>query len=165
MSAEGKKILELRRLIPSISGCPKGCHECCYDVEISFSFYEWSRIKDKRMAHGGACPYLGKNGCDIYEDRPIICRLYGTKGMPIEARCPHHDLLKEVRAVNCVEPYEYSLVIFAYYGEILNKTGRHGPFADICKTKHAAIMAQCAKNKVLSAANKVLYAMIHGGRG
>ena len=25
-----------------------------------------------------SCPYLGKHGCDVYDERPLICRLFGT---------------------------------------------------------------------------------------
>jgi hypothetical protein len=25
-----------------------------------------------------SCPHLGKNGCEVYDDRPLICRLFGT---------------------------------------------------------------------------------------
>jgi hypothetical protein len=24
------------------------------------------------------CPYLGENGCQVYGERPLICRLFGT---------------------------------------------------------------------------------------
>lgn len=24
------------------------------------------------------CPYLGQNGCQVYLERPLICRLFGT---------------------------------------------------------------------------------------
>jgi hypothetical protein len=24
------------------------------------------------------CPYLGDNGCQVYGERPLICRLFGT---------------------------------------------------------------------------------------
>jgi len=25
-----------------------------------------------------SCPYLGANGCEVYDERPLICRLFGT---------------------------------------------------------------------------------------
>ena len=25
-----------------------------------------------------SCPHLGENGCQVYEERPLICRLFGT---------------------------------------------------------------------------------------
>lgn len=25
-----------------------------------------------------SCPHLGVNGCEVYEERPLICRLFGT---------------------------------------------------------------------------------------
>jgi len=33
--------------------------------------------------HAGAlaelsCPHLGENGCQVYAERPLICRLFGT---------------------------------------------------------------------------------------
>lgn len=24
------------------------------------------------------CPYLGEHGCEVYSERPLICRLFGT---------------------------------------------------------------------------------------
>ena len=24
------------------------------------------------------CPHLGPNGCEVYDERPLICRLFGT---------------------------------------------------------------------------------------
>lgn len=32
------------------------------------------------------CPYLGKNGCEVYAERPLICRLFGTTP---KLACPH----------------------------------------------------------------------------
>lgn len=25
-----------------------------------------------------SCPHLGENGCEVYAERPLICRLFGT---------------------------------------------------------------------------------------
>ncbi len=33
-----------------------------------------------------SCPHLGANGCQVYAERPLICRLFGTtQHLP----CPH----------------------------------------------------------------------------
>jgi Uncharacterised protein family (UPF0153). len=33
-----------------------------------------------------SCPYLGKQGCEVYDERPLICRLFGTTP---QLPCPH----------------------------------------------------------------------------
>lgn len=73
----------LYKKIPSFK-CMLGCTDCYGPVP--FSEWEWSRIKDKRQAKGLKCPYASRQGCEIYEQRPFVCRLYGA----IEIlRCPY----------------------------------------------------------------------------
>ena len=66
---------ELYNIIPDFE-CKKGCTDCCGPVP--FTAWEWGRIKDKRKANGITCPYAVDGQCDIYEKRPLMCRLYGT---------------------------------------------------------------------------------------
>lgn len=33
-----------------------------------------------------SCPHLGENGCEAYEELPLICRLFGTTP---SLRCPN----------------------------------------------------------------------------
>ena len=33
-----------------------------------------------------SCPHLGDNGCQVYAERPLICRLFGTTP---RLACPH----------------------------------------------------------------------------
>ncbi len=73
----------LRRKIPSFK-CLPGCTGCCGPTV--FSGLEWERVHDKRRATSLTCPYAGENGCDIYKDRPILCRLFGTVE---RMKCPH----------------------------------------------------------------------------
>lgn len=47
---------------------------------------EWNKLKDQRSIENIHCPYIGEPGCDIYHDRPIMCRLFGTVE---NLRCPH----------------------------------------------------------------------------
>ena len=70
-----------RRHIPAFE-CTPGCHDCCGPVTASSE--EMARLPVKsRQAHAQAlaelsCPHLGANGCQVYLERPLICRLFGT---------------------------------------------------------------------------------------
>ena len=70
-----------RKSIPSFA-CEPGCHDCCGPVTASSE--EVSRLPQKtEAAHVEAlanynCVYLGVNGCQVYDERPLICRLFGT---------------------------------------------------------------------------------------
>ncbi len=81
MSAKVHKALYAS--IPSFK-CKEGCTDCC--GPIPFSQWERKRIKIEPGKSGKPCPYLGEGGCLIYEQRPFICRLFGT--VP-EMPCPH----------------------------------------------------------------------------
>jgi len=82
-------IMRLREQIPSFE-CVAGCHDCCGPVTTSSE--EMSRLPVKTDAeHTEAlddfnCVHLGPNGCTVYSERPLICRLFGTtSNMP----CPN----------------------------------------------------------------------------
>ncbi len=88
MSNNPEIIARLRENIPSF-GCVPGCHDCCGPVTTSSE--EMSRLPVKTDAEHDAalneynCVHLGPNGCEVYAERPLICRLFGTThGMP----CP-----------------------------------------------------------------------------
>jgi len=75
------KVDLLRKNIPSFA-CKPGCHDCCGPVTTSSE--EMARLPVKSaleheiaLAHLN-CPHLGKNGCEVYNERPLICRLFGT---------------------------------------------------------------------------------------
>ena len=82
-------ITHLRKHIPSFE-CVPGCHDCCGPVTTSSE--EMSRLPVKtETEHTDAladfnCVHLGPNGCTVYAERPLICRLFGTTAkMP----CPN----------------------------------------------------------------------------
>jgi Fe-S-cluster containining protein len=66
--------------------CKEGCHDCCGIVP--FSKEEWEAVEPKLKATDIHCPYISDEGCAIYENRPFMCRLFGTSK---EKRmiCPH----------------------------------------------------------------------------
>ncbi len=89
-----KSLAEIYARIPRVSPCKPGCHDCC--GPIAMSRVEYGRLTGKRLSTSqppivasstGDCPYVSPvdGCCTKYEQRPAICRLYGTvEGM----RCP-----------------------------------------------------------------------------
>ncbi|MBH9303863.1 YkgJ family cysteine cluster protein [Pseudomonas aeruginosa] len=81
MSCIGRQIDQLRLQIPGFA-CKPGCHDCCGPVTASSE--EMARLPVKSEAEHDAalaewnCVHLGPNGCEAYEERPLICRLFGT---------------------------------------------------------------------------------------
>lgn len=115
MTKNSQKIRFFRERIPTFA-CTPGCHDCCGPVTASSE--EVSRLPVKTdKEHDDAlaeynCPYLGKQGCEVYDERPLICRLFGTTprmpcpnnqapGQMIDERIEKkiHDFLAETRQV------------------------------------------------------------------
>jgi len=89
MTEHGHIIRFFRQRIPAFA-CKPGCHDCCGPVTASSE--EVGRLPIKTEAEHDAalselnCVYLGANGCQVYGERPLICRLFGTSPtLP----CPH----------------------------------------------------------------------------
>lgn len=115
MTKNSQIIRFYRKHIPAFE-CVPGCHDCCGPVTASSE--EVARLPIKTEAEHKvalaqySCPYLGKNGCEVYGDRPLICRLFGTTPSlpcpngkrPIELIDPKielqiHQFLTETRQV------------------------------------------------------------------
>jgi Fe-S-cluster containining protein len=81
MDANTYKLKFFRERIPSFA-CVPGCHDCCGPVTTST--LEMARLPVKTEAEHEAalaalnCPHLGPKGCQVYDERPLICRLFGT---------------------------------------------------------------------------------------
>jgi Fe-S-cluster containining protein len=87
--------------IPSFT-CREGCHECCgivpfstderNRVAVSRPLEQWEPFVDSSWVPAAAlssfkCPFVGKDGCSIYELRPMVCRLFGAVDHPM-MKCP-----------------------------------------------------------------------------
>lgn len=100
---EATSIKKLRSMIPTFS-CKPGCHDCCGPVV--FSKWEWEQVADKKTATCIFCPYASFLGCEIYEHRPIICRLFGTiDRLKCPRGCRPEVLLTEEEAAAIMEEY------------------------------------------------------------
>lgn len=71
------------------------CNNCCHNKLIQINPYELLRLSSclgisttqfrkkhldgqflKQNKVSGACQFLGKEGCTVHKDRPLVCRLY-----------------------------------------------------------------------------------------
>ncbi len=79
------QILKLYAQIPKMTTCEPGCTRCCGPVPFTPS----ERAKIGAMTTGMylTCPFVGEKGCEIYENRPFMCRLFGAADVPL-LRCP-----------------------------------------------------------------------------
>lgn len=81
MTDNQQKLRSFRRQIPAFD-CKPGCHDCCGPVTASAE--EMAHLPVRGDAEHKAalaewnCPYLGTAGCQVYAERPLICRLFGT---------------------------------------------------------------------------------------
>lgn len=94
---------ELYEQIPSLPfKCIEGCKDCCGFVVCSD--YERSLQPDVEESKAVYCAFWD-NSCTIYENRPMMCRLFGTnKGM----KCQHFDYtpeMSEQQMVNLIKQY------------------------------------------------------------
>ena len=75
-------LTELERLIPQVPDrCPAGCSECCGPQFLSA--VEATRMGLEGSKHTGCtktfnCALLTSGGCSVYENRPFVCKLFGT---------------------------------------------------------------------------------------
>jgi hypothetical protein len=76
-----RELEDMRQRIPTFR-CIVGCHDCCGPVTASA--LEVGRLPARTEAEHTAalarldCVHLGKHGCEVYDERPLVCRLFGT---------------------------------------------------------------------------------------
>jgi uncharacterized protein len=73
-----RRLEELYARIPKFK-CKRGCSECCGPVV--WSRMEWERLPEaqRKNANSMTCPFLDTDSkCEIYEKRPLMCRLFGV---------------------------------------------------------------------------------------
>ena len=58
------------------SDCKDGCFECCTNI-VQFAKEEAERAGE--YEYDGVCSFLSDNKkCGVYENRPLVCRIYGA---------------------------------------------------------------------------------------
>lgn len=81
--------------------CKAGCDDCCGPVPFTDQekeaaqkvrpFVQWERFGPHWVPSSAMetleCPF-SKGGCQVYDTRPMICRLFGAVDNP-RMKCPH----------------------------------------------------------------------------
>ncbi len=104
-----RKLAELYEAIPDFN-CKEGCNDCCGCVPVANVEAENAGIKAGLTATKLGtmdCVHSTPNGCSIYDDRPFMCRLFGTTE---KMKCPHgckpDKMLNDKRAAKLTERYQ-----------------------------------------------------------
>jgi len=82
--------------IPKVTGCKKGCTECCGPVPCTREEFDaipdilekLAPVCDEQGERMMVCRFKAEIGCLIYDYRPLICRLFGAVNDP-GFRCPN----------------------------------------------------------------------------
>ncbi len=86
MSKQSRALRALYAEVPEV-GCKGLCTEAC--GPIAMSRFEAKRLGMPRLTIGTerTCPRLKGGRCEAYNDRPLICRLFGAVDDDL-MRCP-----------------------------------------------------------------------------
>ena len=101
-TAARRRLRMIYQQIPPASPCKAGCFDCCGPVPWSAaelalvqadvpSIAQWTDYKGVRALENpitGMCPFASKSGCQVYDRRPFMCRLFAASLEPM-LRCPH----------------------------------------------------------------------------
>ena len=94
-------IKALYEKIPS-STCKKGCSECCTNM------IQFAPSEEKTMGgyeYNGVCSHLKNGRCTIYENRPFICRIFGTSEILKCDDCVPERYLNQAETLELVHKY------------------------------------------------------------
>lgn len=95
------KISKIYEKIPH-SKCKKGCFHCCTNM-IQFTPSELKAMGG--YEYNGVCSHLKDGKCSIYENRPFVCRIYGTSELLKCDNCSPKKFLNEQETIELVHQY------------------------------------------------------------
>lgn len=126
---EQQKLAELYEAIPSFE-CKEGCNDCCGCVPVANAEAANAGISAGLTATKFGtmdCVHSTPNGCSIYDDRPFLCRLFGTTE---KMKCPHgckpDKMLSDKRAAKLTERYQSLKIPIIDVGTTLGSLSKNG---------------------------------------
>lgn len=116
------------------------CNKCCHGKGIQVNPYETMRLSNhlgvgttefrkhylnqqmlKHKPDSDACIFLGKNGCTVHKDRPLVCRLYPLGRLRLDdgreiftELSPHPESKGEYGSTSTVDKYLQTQEVESY---------------------------------------------------
>jgi len=85
------------------SNCKDGCFECCTNI-VQFAREETERAGEYK--YDGLCAFLdGNKKCGVYDNRPLVCRIYGTSEIMLCEDCVPEKYLDEEETRAIIKEY------------------------------------------------------------
>jgi len=86
-----QSIKALHKQIPASTPCKSGCSDCCGPVPVSAHEAEALGVSGSMtpVKPGTMTCAFWDNGCTVYENRPFMCRLFGSCIDDVRLKCPH----------------------------------------------------------------------------
>lgn len=97
----GQEIRDLYKRIPN-SICRSDCGKCCTNI------IQFSPSEEKRMGGydwNGQCGHLVNGKCSVYDNRPLICRIFGTSEIMLCEGCIPDRILSEEETTEIIHEY------------------------------------------------------------
>lgn len=67
--------------LPQVKGCQTGCNDCCGPVPITEYEAKVLGVEGDLTPFNPitlSCQFSSPTGCTVYENRPFLCRLFGS---------------------------------------------------------------------------------------
>lgn len=100
----GLGIEQIRKLYEKIppSKCKDGCFRCCINT-VQFLRSEEHAMGGYR--YDGQCSHLKEGKCSVYENRPLVCRLFGASILLQCEDCTPRRYLTEQETAEILRAY------------------------------------------------------------
>ena len=88
------------------SVCEADCFRCCTNM-VQFTEEELNLMRGYKF--DGKCSHLVNGKCSVYENRPFVCRIYGTSELLRCDGCTPSEYLTEEQTLKLIHKYNVLL--------------------------------------------------------
>ena len=100
--ATSRRLAKLYAALPLPSPCKPGCSDCCgpvpwapaelaaieSDIPVGSQWVTFQGVAALENPSTGKCPFASSAGCQVYDRRPFMCRIFAAAA-ETRLACPH----------------------------------------------------------------------------